>query len=660
MTDGPPLAVLFLPAALAYLLLGRALLWRSGLLRLAMAWFVGQFFATLLVFALAVTLVPFTTAVLGKAVAAAIGSIGVALAAVSWRFRTSLLEAAKTLSWKRTAVRTLFVAACAFFAWNFYSVHLLQWPTGIWKSPVYWDFNVHYPSIQNFVYGDNFPPQNESFAGAPLAYHFFFDLLVAEHVAAGWALVPALNVVSTAALAALLVLVAGFVEELAGSFSGGAVAAVLTLTSSSLFVLHVLGGSGGRPVSELFRSLWENTAHAYHFTFFRGEGFHYNGAMFNVYYFLAERQLVFGTGLLVSALAVLAVRSRLSARSCALAGIAAGLVFFWNIYVALAIGACLGALLLIAPERRKTALLLGGWTAVALATALATRSMVARPEWYLPGTRAGARFDFGFTLLPGEPPPTPLHLARYWGYAYGLKLLLLPLGLAAARRRSPELFFLLVAAIVPAFVLVNCVALDPVSVYDNHKWLRPMNVVVDIGVAVFLASLWARWRLAGAGLAAACLVPLTLSGLIELVPFLRSRPVYHYAAYPTALTQAIRDRTPPGAVFLSSDPPAIHFAGRKVYLGRPGGWRDTANVIRASPLNIPLRKGVTDEIYEAPDVAGLCALARANGIDDVEVPDSETSGQAVREASRRAGFSAVGDEGKLVRFADVKGACAIP
>lgn len=660
MTNGPPLAVLFLPAALAYLLLGRTGLWRSGLLRLAMAWFVGQFFATLLVFALAVALVPFTTAVLGKAVAAAIVLIALALAAVSWRFRIPLLDAARALSWKRMAVRALFVAACALFAWQFYSVHLLQWPSGIWKSPVYWDFNVHYPSIQNFVYGDNFPPQNESFAGAPLAYHFFFDLLVAEHVAAGWALVPALNAVSTAALAALLVLIAGFVEELAGSFAGGVIAAALTLTSSSLFALHVIAGSGARSVSELARSLWENTAHAYHFTFLRGEGFHYNGAMFNVYYFLAERQLVFGTGLLLSTLAVLAVRDRLSSRACAIAGTTAGLVFFWNIYVALAIGACLAALLLLAPERRKTALLLGGWAVVALVTSLATRAMVARPDWYLPDTHAGARIDFGFTLLPGEPPPSLLHLARYWGYAYGLKLLLLPLGLYAARRRNPELFRLLVAGIVSAFVLVNCVALDPVSVYDNHKWLRPMNVLVDIGVAVFLAFLWVRWRLVGAGLAAACLVPLTLSGLIELVPFFRSRPVYHYAAYPTALTQAIRDRTPPGAVFLSSDPPTIHFAGRKVYLGRPGGWRDTANVIRASPLNVPLRKRTTDEIYGAPDVPALCALARANGIDYIEVPDSETSGQAAREASGRRGFSAVGGDGKVVGFADVKGACAFP
>jgi len=183
---------------------------------------------------------------------------------------------------------------------------------------------------------------------------------------------------------------------------------------------------------------------------------------------------------------------------------------------------------------------------------------------------------------------------------------------------------------------------------------------VDVGVAVFLASLWARRRVAGAVVAAVCLVPLTLSGLIELVPFFRSRPVYHYAAYPTELTTAIRSRTPPHAVFLSSDPPAIHFAGRKVYLGRPGGWRDTANVIRASPLNVPLRQKRTDEIYGAPDVPALCALARASGIDYIEVPDSDRSGQAAREAWGRKGFSAVGEEGKLVRFADVKGACAIP
>jgi len=660
MTKGLPLAVLFLPAALAYLLLSGAGLWRSGLLKVAMAWFVGQFFATMLVFGVATALRPFTTAILEKALFAVMTSIAVAVAALVWRLRAQLRQELRALRWRRAAVLGLFVVACGFFAWQFYSVHLLQWPAGIWKSPVYWDFNVHYPSIQNFVFGDNFPPQNESFAGAPLAYHFFFDLFVAEHVAAGWPLVTALNVVSAAALAALLALIAGFVEELAGSFAGGLVAVALTLTSSSLFAVHVLATNPARSASELVQSVWENTAHAYHFTFLRGEGFHYNGAMFNVYYFVAERQLVFGAGLLLSTLSVLAVRSRLSSRACGLAGMAMGLVFFWNIYVALSIGACLAAFLLIAPERRKTAATLGGWAAVALGTALATRAMIARTDWYLPGTRAGARFDPGFTLLPGEPPPSLLHLARYWGYAYGLKLLFFPLGLLEARRRHRELFLLLVAAVVPAFVLVNCVALNPVSVYDNHKWLRPMNILVDVGVAVFLASLWTRWRAPGAALAVACLVPLTLSGVIELVPFFRSRPVYHYASYPTALTQAIRDRTPPSAVFLSSDPPAIHFAGRKVFLGRPGGWADTGNVIRVSPLNIPLRKRITEQIYEAPDAAALCALARANEIDDIEVPDDEESGRGVREAYGRKGFSAVGDAGKLVRFAEVKGACAFP
>jgi hypothetical protein len=660
MTTSLPLAALVLPAALAYVLISRTGLWRSGLLRGAMAWFVGQSFATLLVFGLAMALEPFTTGVLRKAVGAVLSGTAVALAALLWRFRSSLSDRVRAISWKRAAAVALFFAVCSFFSWSFFSVHLAQWPAGIWKSGVYKDFNIHYPTIQNFVYGDNFPPQYESFAGAPLAYHFFFDLLVAEHVALGWPLVAALNGISAAAFVTLLALIAGFVEEFAGSFSGGIVAVALTLTSSSLFCLDAIAGSGARSARELWRRIWENDANAYQYALMRADGVHYNGAMFNLYYFLAERQLVFGAGLLLAALSVLAVRRRLSGRACALTGAATGLVFFWNVYTALAIGGALAALLAIAPERRKTAALLAGWAVVALGAGLATRAMLARPEWFLPGARAGPRFDLGFTILTGEPPPSLLHALRYWGYGYGLKLALLPLGLLEARRRSRELFLVLVAAIAPAFALVNCVALAPLSVYDNHKWLRPMNILVDAAVALLVWSLLARGRTAGRALGAIVLLPLTLSGAIELVPFLRARPVYRYAAYPTDLTRVIREKTPPRAVFLASDPPAIHLAGRKVFLGRRGGPFDAANELSIAPYNTPLRKGVAREIVEAESLPRLCALAGAHGIDFVEVPPGPEAGPGILEAYGRSGFAADAGDREPARFADVKGACGFP
>jgi len=78
------------------------------------------------------------------------------------------------------------------------------------------------------------------------------------------------------------------------------------------------------------------------------------------------------------------------------------------------------------------------------------------------------------------------------------------------------------------------------------------------------------------------------------------------------------------------------------------------------PFNVAPREEVADAISEATSTPELCRIARANGIDFIEVPEGDESNVALRELLEKRGFSAVGDAGQLVRFADVKGACGIP
>lgn len=656
MTLVLPLLSLSLPALVAWVLLGRAGVAVSGLLRAAMAWFLGEAAATTVTFAVATALRPFTHSVLEKAALVTLALAAAALVAMGRRLAASLRGLGPPFG-RAAALRLALLAACAVFSWEFFSRHIAQTPTEIWRSGVYWDFNIHYPAIQNFVYGDNFPPQNESFAGAPLTYHFFYDLLTAVPVALGWNLATAVTAVSAAAFLALLALVAGFAEEFAGSLAAGAIAVALVLTSSSLRFLDFFASRGARSPAELWRCVWENAEHPYFFSFLRWNPDHYNGAMFNLFYFVAERQLIFGTGLLLTALALLASRRRWTPRACALVGAGLGLVLLWHLFMAAAIGATLAVLLLLAPERRRTAFVLGGWAAVVLCAALVGHSILARPEWFAPEALAGPRFNTGFTVPSDGPPATPREILGYYGYAYGLKLALFPLGLLLAWRRRRELFFLLFAATVPMFLLVNTVQLRPTGIYDNHKWLRPMNVLVDIGVAALLVSRPARRPLTGGLALSALLALLTLSGIIELVPFFRTRPVYRYAAYPTDFTRAIRDRTPPGATFLSREARALHLAGRKLFLGSTSGPLDAPPLFVVARNNVLRRRRITAAIYASESAGALCDLAVGNGIDFVEVPAEPDGNPVLRETARRGELETTADDGRPIHFLDVRQAC---
>lgn len=119
------------------------------------------------------------------------------------------------------------------FSISFYKPHLDLREGIIYTSPAYWDFQWHAPLIQNFVHGDNIPPQNESFAGMPSTYHFFWGFLVAIYSATGLDLVLGINYISIVSLFFLLIAIIGFGEELFKLLRIGILALLLTITSSN-------------------------------------------------------------------------------------------------------------------------------------------------------------------------------------------------------------------------------------------------------------------------------------------------------------------------------------------------------------------------------------------------------------------------------------------
>ena len=653
------LSVLFLavPASLAYVGLDRAALLRSGVARVFAAWVFGLFAATTLVYVLAIALAPWTEGVLRKA---ALAVLALALAALLAMRRDAARSARALLSGGLGAGRLrtlLFLAGCGAFAFFFYQPHLAQTSEGLYRSPVYWDLNVHAPIVQNFAFGDNFPAQNESFAGVPETYHFFFDLVTAIPVAFGVRLAPAFLLVSAMSLFAVLGLLVGFAEELAGGARAGMLAVLLACTSSSLRFVDALAPRPGRQPFAGVVELLSRREHPYLASFVAGNPFAYNGTMFNLFYFLEERQLVFASAFLLASVLLLSTRARWSLPLSVAAGVAFGLFALWHVFVTITLGLAVVWLLAVAPDRRKSAAVLAGM-AVSGGAFLAWIAWVSRPEWFVSGGRAALRWNPAFSTMPGGPPFSLLHALGYWLYAWGLKAVLGVGGLVFAYRRRRHLFDALASILFPTFVLVNAVQLVPLSVYDNHKWLRPMSLLLDFAAGLFVveriwrsrqpSALRAAWATAAMGI-------MTFSGVLELLPFWRSRPTVLYAPYPIALTGIVRESTAPRDAFVSFESNALHMAGRKLFLGNDADERGTASLVASAGFDVARRQRELIDLYGARDRAGFCAVARRNRIDWVEVE------AGVRLASgadgRSPGFDTLSPHGRLIHFVDVESFC---
>src|SRR5690348_5304824 len=136
---------------------------KSNFLKVACAWFAGLYFFTFLTFFLACFYNNFTTHVLIKAVFTSLILINASFLFI-WKDAEQLSKSVyRTLSFKPLIIAL--IAFCFFFAYGFLAPNLVTIHDKIYTSIIYWDFHWHAAIIQDFAFGDNFPPQNEAFPG---------------------------------------------------------------------------------------------------------------------------------------------------------------------------------------------------------------------------------------------------------------------------------------------------------------------------------------------------------------------------------------------------------------------------------------------------------------------------------------------------------------
>lgn len=619
---------------------------RSMYLRISFAWLTGFCIFTACTFFIAVGLSSITDYVLAKAVFCMLIITELSLlffakdigkyALIFWH------EAKKkklSLTWD-----TLLVLLCFAFALAFYLPQLYMQNNIIYTSPIYWDFHWHANLIQNFVYGDNFPVQNEAFGGVTHTYHYLWGVATAMYVTCGLRLVDAINTISILGLFFLLLGVIGFVEEVFNSKFQGVIALLLMLTSSSLHFISFIGSSPAQIISYIQNT----TNHPFAASFIHNNLFGYQGIMFNMFYFLEERQLLLGALYLICASWILYTRAQYSKKLLFFMGMLLGGFFLWHLYVTIMIGAALVFLLCFSPHKKHSLLLLGGFGFIFVLHSLYFKSVIASSPWFYGTINLYPRINVSFAKGNGS----IISLSQffiYYIFSYGIKIIFLFSGISHLWKKNKSLLMILLGIIIPSFILVNTVQLSPADISENHKWLRPLNIIIDIISAYAFVTMFPSFKkLLFSWRALSILLLLTVSGLLELYPFLTSRPVYPYALYPSELTQSLQEKTKPQALISGFDISEIGLAGRALFLGQPLGGDMN--------LKVDKRKEIIFTLYTASDKKTFCKNAQSNRIDYVEFDSANLPG-SIASDNTKTSFVTHNNLNQEVTFINVRAFC---
>lgn len=520
------------------------------------------------------------------------------------------------------------------------------------------DFGANVSVTQSFALGRNFPPEHPFFPGELIRYHFLFWFQTGNLEFLGLNPVWSINILSILSLLALLILIMTFGEVLFNSRVVGRIGALLFFFSSSLSYLPFLKSQSS------IRGALSSIVGA---TDFLASGYPFRGETWGVLsanVFAYQRHLISGIGLLFVALifaveryrtywfrreeesgaqrsrllapteasevnnpepsdhevvtgaqpsrlqgpdgtsGTLALQSKRELLAWVLAGAVLGLLPYWNSPTYIAALAIFGCLLIFAPLRLGTALLLAAVIVVGLPQVLLLRSG---------NTLTYSLLNPGYTLEN----PTLWLMLKYLGWTFGVKWILL--GVAIIFSDGFQRRLLLALSSLVAIVFLFQLSMD---VFNNHKLLNIWATCVNIYAAFALWQI-AKQKIAGIVLAIVLAIATVFGGVVDLFP-LHNDPMLAVPYKNDRLSQWLLAETQPRDVFLSHQllTHPILFTGRKIYLGYTlFAW--------TAGYNVPDREALYRQMFQERDPEALKRLLRENKIAYVAIDDGVRKNEAL-------------------------------
>jgi hypothetical protein len=516
---------------------------------------LGTVVCSLLLFALAIPLGLSRPLVVGLVVGGGVAAF--ALRPFAGSGLRSVVEALRAL----TRSRGGFVALAVMFgfigwlAW-FWCGALTVDSQGLWASQanLWADWAQHLGDATAFAWGDNFPPAQTRFAGAPLAYHYLTSVTAAAMVVLGMTPWAALALQSFVFCVLVVLSIFALARRMTGDRAVSALTVVLFLVGGGLGWIVTMNelATTAEPltITAAFSQLWDSGA--------QRDG---NFRWLNVFFSSVAPQRAYLYGLPLFGLIVTALTHAIEAeddRAFVLAGAVAGLLPLAHLGTMLALALTTPFMFLLLPRR--------GWVRFfALWIAVAVPQLLFQ-QGGAPGALAAFRFAPGWVASPDS-------WAWFWVKNLGFFSVALVLALAD-RSLMNRVERRILGSFMALFVIANLFVFQPWD-WDNTKLLVFWYLAACVFVSAWLVRAWRRHsgpapRLGLALVMVTMLLSGTLQGVHQLLGFNRHLLL---TADELELARRVRDDTDPHALFLTGkqhNHPIHVLAGRRVVMGYPG------------------------------------------------------------------------------------------
>jgi len=545
-------------------------------------------------------------------------------------------------------------------------------------NPEYSDFGPNTAIMQSFAVGHNFPTEYPHFSGDRIRYHFLFYFQAGNLEFLGLDPAWSLNLLSIITLVAMLVLVMVLGEVLFNSRAVGRVGSALFFFFGSLSYVPFLHKQGS------VRAALQATLHLREFlpTIFpyRGEAW----GTWSQVTFLNQRHFASAIGILLVVLIFLVVRYRaLSAKQTErhsaadstiaepsaspetpqsafnaptspqplaasksetpvipitevkepavltgetlratvsgfiFSGALLGLLPMWNSALFIAAFPVLVLLFVLCPLRLQM---------LALAV---TAGVIALPQMLYLSTGSGRAqmpklLHWGYTLDH----PTAWNVAKYLGFTFGFKWLLIALALIFATGLQRRIFLAVSSLLLVAFSFQFTI-----EVFANQKFFHIWVIIANLFVAY---GLWRLWRFSIAGItlpaklfAIVLVIAIIPGGLIEFLP-IHNTGWSEVAFRNDPLIDWLKKNTKPRDIFLTDrfvNHPIL-MAGRRVLYGWPYyGW--------SAGYNAGKHDRLYTELFESKDPWKVFRLLKENDISYVAFDNAVRQGQFIKRPNQQ-------------------------
>jgi DNA-binding beta-propeller fold protein YncE len=542
-------------------------------------------------------------------------------------------------------------------------------------NPEYSDFGPNTAIIQSFAVGHNFPTEYPHFSGDRIRYHFLFYFQAGNLEFLGLDPAWSLNPLSITTLVAMLVLAMVLGEVVFNSRAVGRLGSLLFFFFGSLSYVPFLQRQGS--IGAAIQAIRQQRDFLPTIFPYRGEQW---GTWSQVTY-LNQRHFASAIGILLLVLVFLVIRYRTAAAKRAAArastdpfspapsslpesapnpisdnstpvetvlepnvdtpgmavatdapsapvlgaepfratlpgfifsGVLLGLLPMWNSAVFIAAAAMLAVLFMLFPLRLQM-----------LALAI-TAGVIALPQMLYLSTGSGRApmprlFHWGYMVDQ----PTAANVAKYLGFIFGFKWLLIALALIFASWFQRRLFLAALSLLGVAFCFQFTI-----EVLANQKFLHIWVIIANLFVAF---ALWRLWRLSLGGTT----LPGKLAALLLFVPIIPGGIIDFFPIHNTGWSEVqyrndplidwLKKNTTPRDIFLTDRfvTHPILMAGRRVLYGWPYyGWSAGYNASKYDRLYT--------ELFEGKDPWKVYHLLKENGIKYVAYDNAVRQGQFIK------------------------------